>query len=92
MRQSALCTASSATSLRLPSPSISLTSSTAAIDETAEMCASNDDAFNSEDDQSNYNFGIEYDLVAGDIVYIKITGYENFHWEMSYDFQIEKVG
>ncbi len=62
------------------------------INSNALLLASNDDAFNSEDDQSNYNFGIEYDLLAGDIVYIKITGYENFYWEMNYNFQIEKVG
>ena len=41
---------------------------------------------------SNFNFGIEYDLLAGDIVYIKVIGYENFFWEMNYDFQIKKVG
>ena len=62
------------------------------IDSSAVLLASNDDAFNSEDDQSNFNFGIEYDLLAGDIVYIKVIGYENFFWEMNYDFQIEKVG
>ena len=62
------------------------------INSSAVLLASNDDAFNSEDDQSNFNFGIEYDLLAGDIVYIKIIGYENFYWEMNYDFQIKKVG
>ena len=62
------------------------------MDESAVLLASNDDAFNTEDDQSNFNFGIEYDLLAGDIVYIKVIGYENFYLEMNYNFQIEKVG
>jgi hypothetical protein len=35
---------------------------------------------------------VYYDLLAGDIVYIKIIGYENFYLEMNYNFQIEKVG
>ena len=70
------------------------TSLTAAIDETAELLASNDDAFNVEDDQFNYNFGIEYTLTAGQKVYIRVGGYENddYYTDYSYDLYVEKAG
>ena len=41
---------------------------------------------------SNFNFGIEYDLLAGDIVYIKVTGDDEWYISPNYNFQIEKVG
>ena len=61
-------------------------------DETAELLASNDDAFNTEDDWFNYNFGIEYTLAAGQTVYLMVGGYESSSLDFYYDFQIEKVG
>ena len=67
---------------------------TAAIDETAELCASNDDAFNVEDDPFNYNFYIEYELTAGQTVYLLVGGYENddYYTDYSYDLYVEKAG
>ena len=49
------------------------------------------DGMYSEDDPFNYNFCIEYTLIAGQTVYVLVSGYPNGDYNDYYDLYVEKV-
>ena len=49
------------------------------------------DGMYSEDDPFNYNFCIEYTLIAGQTVYLLVSGYPNDDYNDYYNLYVEKV-